>query len=178
MPVCAEVLSALTCPQRFAILGNHDVAVDSKLVIDSLAARGIPTLVNSHQAIERGNDRLWLCGVDDPGTSDPNLTLAIPPDPKAPVILMAHEPDFADRVRRHPRFPLIDLMLSGHSHGGQVRLPLLGPLVLPPMGKKYVEGLFRFNHMQLYVNRGIGTVGLPFRFDCPSEITEITLQRA
>jgi len=178
MPVCAEELSALQCPQRFAVLGNHDVQVDSAMVVRVLAAANIPTLVNRFTAIERGGDRLWLCGVDDPGASVPYLAEAVPAHPGAPVILMAHEPDFADNVRRHPRFPLIDLMLSGHSHGGQVRLPWIGPLVLPPMGQKYVSGLFRFDQMQLYVNRGIGTVGVPFRFDCPPEITEITLQRA
>ncbi|MEO7029297.1 MAG: metallophosphoesterase [Acidobacteriaceae bacterium] len=178
MPVCADALRGLECPRRYAILGNHDVAVDRGLVIRSLMSIGIPTLVNQFTAIERGSDRIWLCGVDDPGTSLPDLTAAIPRRPGAPVILMAHEPDYADQVRQHPRFPLIDLMLSGHSHGGQVRLPLIGPLVLPPMGKKYISGLFRFSNMQLYVNRGIGTVGLPFRFDCPPEITEITLQRA
>jgi predicted MPP superfamily phosphohydrolase len=69
-------------------------------------------------------------------------------------------------------------MLSGHTHGGQVRLPVVGPLILPPMGKKYVEGRFQFGHMELYVNRGLGTVGLPFRLNCPAEITEFTLQRA
>jgi predicted MPP superfamily phosphohydrolase len=178
MPVCAEVLSGLRCPLRYAILGNHDATVDPGMVIRALASVRIPTLVNSFTAIERGNDRLWLCGVDDPGTSQPDLTLAVPPNPGAPVILLAHEPDYADGVRRHPRAPLIDLMLSGHSHGGQVRIPLIGPLVLPPMGRKYVEGLFRIDQMQLYVNRGIGTVSLPFRFDCPPELTEITLQRA
>jgi uncharacterized protein len=178
MPVCAEVLSGLHCQQRFAILGNHDVAVDPAAVVRDLAHRAIPTLVNRYTAIERGSDRIWLCGVDDPGASLPDLTATIPVDPRAPVILLAHEPDYADDVRRHPRFPLIDLMLSGHSHGGQVRLPLIGPLILPPMGQKYVHGLFRFSQMQLYVNRGIGTVSLPVRFDCPPEITEITLQRA
>jgi predicted MPP superfamily phosphohydrolase len=178
MPVCAEALSELQCPQRFAILGNHDVVVDPGMVVRALADRGIPTLVNSFTAIERGSDLLWLCGVDDPGASVPYLSAAIPKLPGAPVILLAHEPDYADNVRRHPRFPLIDLMLSGHSHGGQVRLPWIGPLVLPPLGQKYVSGLFRFAQMQLYVNRGIGTVGVPFRFDCPPEITEITLQRA
>ena len=91
---------------------------------------------------------------------------------------MVHEPDFADYVVRHPRFPLIDLMLSGHSHGGQIQLPIVGPLVLPPMGRKYFEGGYRFGHMQLYVNRGLGTVGLPLRLNCPPEITHITLTRA
>jgi predicted MPP superfamily phosphohydrolase len=91
---------------------------------------------------------------------------------------MCHEPDFVDHVIRHPRFPWIDAMLSGHTHGGQVRLPVLGPLILPPMGKKYIEGAFRFGDMELYVNRGLGTVGLPFRLNCPAEITHFTLARA
>jgi predicted MPP superfamily phosphohydrolase len=91
---------------------------------------------------------------------------------------MAHEPDYADTVMAHPRGHLVDLMLSGHSHGGQIRLPFLGPLILPPLGEKYPEGHYRFNRMQLYVNRGIGTVGLPFRLNCPPEITVITLQSA
>jgi predicted MPP superfamily phosphohydrolase len=69
-------------------------------------------------------------------------------------------------------------MFSGHSHGGQVRLPLLGPIVLPKGGRKYVMGLYRFNRLQLYVNRGIGSVGVPFRLNCPPEITLFTLQKA
>ena len=89
---------------------------------------------------------------------------------------MAHEPDFADVVVQHPRGPLVDLMLSGHTHGGQINLPFCGPLVLPPMGRKYVHGIFHLNQMQLYVNRGIGTVGIPFRLNCPPEITLLTLQ--
>jgi predicted MPP superfamily phosphohydrolase len=175
---CAEILSTLTPPLRYAVLGNHDVAVSAPLVIDALASHGIPVLVNQHIAIERGGDRLWLCGAEDPGTSHPDLNLTIPARPGAPVILMAHEPDYADDVVQHPRGPLVDLMLSGHSHGGQIRLPFVGALVLPPMGMKYVEGHFRFNQMQLYVNRGIGTVGLPFRLNCPPEITILTLQPA
>lgn len=174
----AEVLSSLTTPQVYASLGNHDVAVNSSLVINALNAVHIPVLVNANVPIERGNARLWLCGVDDPGTSHPDLNLAIPAKPDGPVLLMAHEPDYADAVVQHPRGPLVDLMLSGHSHGGQVRLPFIRPLILPPMGQKYVEGYFRFNQMQLYVNRGIGTVGLPFRLNCPPEITLFTLQPA
>jgi uncharacterized protein len=67
-------------------------------------------------------------------------------------------------------------MLSGHTHGGQIRLPLIGPLVLPIGGKLYPEGPYRLSHMQLYVNRGLGTVGVPFRLDCPPEITLHTLR--
>jgi predicted MPP superfamily phosphohydrolase len=69
-------------------------------------------------------------------------------------------------------------MLSGHTHGGQIRLPLAGPLALPGLGRKYFEGWFRFRDLQLYVNRGLGTVGVPFRFNCPPEITLLTLRSA
>jgi len=175
---CAELLHRIACPLRYAILGNHDTTIGSQFVVDALASSNIPVLVNRHVPIERNGQRFWLCGLDDAGTSHPILDLAVPRDPGAPVILLCHEPDFADDVVGHPRGPLVDLMLSGHSHGGQIRVPFFGPVVLPPMGKKYVEGLFRFNQMQLYVNRGIGTVGLPFRFNCPPEITVLTLQPA
>ena len=72
----------------------------------------------------------------------------------------------------------VSLMLAGHSHGGQIRLPWIGPPNLPEMGRKYVEGWFRLQNLQLYVNRGLGTVVVPFRFDCPPEITLLTLRSA
>jgi predicted MPP superfamily phosphohydrolase len=175
---CAEILSGLTAPQIYAVLGNHDVAVNAPLVIEALNRFHIPVLVNQHVAIERNNARFWLCGLEDAGTSQPDLKLTVPEKPDGPVILMAHEPDYADVVQRHPRGQFVDLMLAGHSHGGQVRLPFLGPLILPPMGQKYVQGHFRLNRMQLYVNRGVGTVGLPFRLNCPPEVTVLTLQPA
>ncbi len=176
--VAAEILSELRVPQRFACLGNHDVAVGAGHVIQPLEAHGTPVLVDSYVPIERGHDFFWLCGSDDAGTRDPDLNLTVPAATRAPVILMCHEPDYVDHVIRHPRFPWIDVMLSGHTHGGQVRLPILGPLILPPMGKKYIEGRFQFGQMELYVNRGLGTVGLPLRLNCPAEITHFTLQRA
>lgn len=174
----AEILSTLKAPQTYTILGNHDVAVSSQLVIDALHSQRIPLLVNEYVAIERGGARIWLCGTDDAGMGHPDLDLTIPQRPDGPVILMVHEPDYADEVTRHPRGQFVDLMLSGHSHGGQVRMPFYGPLILPPLGQKYVMGHFRFGGMQLYVNRGIGSVGLPFRFNCPPEVTIHTLQPA
>jgi predicted MPP superfamily phosphohydrolase len=174
----AEILTTLKAPQTYTILGNHDVAVSASLVIDALKSKNIPILVNQYVPIERKGSRIWLCGTDDAGTSHPDLDLSIPQKPDGPVILMVHEPDYADTVIEHPRGKLVDLMLSGHSHGGQVRIPFYGPLILPPMGQKYVMGHFRFGNMQLYVNRGIGSVGLPFRFNCMPEITVHTLQPA
>lgn len=175
---CAEVLRDLACPQRFAIMGNHDVFLGEPAVRPILAAVNIPLLVNEYVPIERGGGRLWLSGVLDPVVGVPNLDLAIPEKPDGPVILMSHGPDFADQVIAHRRGPLVDVMLSGHTHGGQVRFPFLPAYHLPAGGEKYVEGLFRLDHLQLYVNRGIGTVGLPFRLNCPPEITLFTLQRA
>ena len=176
--LAAEVLSELKAPQRVAILGNHDVGVNAEWVVRELQAHGTPVLVDSYLPLERKMDRLFIAGSDDAGTRTPDPFLAIPADPRAPVIYLVHEPDYIDIFRNHPRYPLVDLMLSGHSHGGQIRLPMVGPLVLPPMGKKYIQGFYQMEKLQLYVNRGIGTVGLPFRLNCPAEITDITLVRA
>lgn len=175
---CSEILSTLQCPLRFGVLGNHDVSVSAPMVIDALAQAKVPILQNRYVPIEKDGARMWLCGVEDPATSRPDLDLAIPAKPDGPVLLMAHEPDYADTVATHQRASHIDLIFSGHTHGGQVRLPVLGAMVLPPMGKKYPEGLYTVGPMQLYVNRGLGTVGLPFRLNCPPEITEVTLGRA
>ena len=175
--VAAELLSEIKAP-RVAILGNHDVGVGADWVVRELETHGTPVLVDSYLPLERNRERIYICGSDDAGTRTPDPFLAIPADPRAPVIYLVHEPDYIDIFRHHPRFPLVDLMLSGHSHGGQIRLPFVGPLVLPPMGKLYPEGLFRFGKMQLYVNRGIGTVGVPLRLNCPSEITHFTLKQA
>jgi predicted MPP superfamily phosphohydrolase len=90
------------------------------------------------------------------------------------VILLAHEPDFADEAAKFP----IDLQLSGHSHGGQVRIPLLPPLYLPKMARKYVWGTYHVGPLTLYTTAGLGTIGVPMRLNCPSEITLLTLGRS
>jgi uncharacterized protein len=171
---CAEILSRIHCPLRYAILGNHDFLVGAHAVTDALLSHGIPVLANNSVALERDGRRLWLAGTQDALEGWPNLTAIDPAGRNAePLILLAHEPDFAD----HAVGRQIDLMLSGHTHGGQVRLPFLPPLLLPKMGTRYVEGHFQLRDgMQLYVNRGIGAVNLPFRFRCPPEISVLTLQ--
>jgi len=175
---CADVLREIVCPLRFGVMGNHDSILGPPNIHDALATASIPLLFNQYVPIERDGQRLWLAGVADAVTNVPDLELAIPARPDGPVLLMCHAPDYADNVVAHPRGPLVDFMISGHSHGGQVRLPFVGALHTPSWGQKYVEGLFRFGGMQLYVNRGIGTVGVPFRLNCPPEITLFTLQNA
>jgi hypothetical protein len=175
---CAEVLRELACPLRYAVMGNHDSILGPPQIRAGLATASIPLLFNQHVAIERAGERLWLAGVADPITNVPDLQRAIPASPDGPVLLLCHPPDYADDVLAHPRGALVDLMLAGHSHGGQVCLPIVGPLHLVPGGKKYVAGLFHLGPMQLYVNRGIGTVGVPFRLNCPPEITLLTLKNA
>ncbi len=176
---CAEILNQLKCPQRYAVLGNHDHFLSGEEVTRALVSHRIPVLTNAYVPLERNGSRIWLAGVDDPVCGEPDPDKAIPISirnvPDEPVVLMCHAPDYADHLLARPAGQAVALMLSGHTHGGQVRLPLAGALDLPPGGRKYVEGLFRLGPMQLYVNRGIGTVGVPFRFDCPPEITVITL---
>jgi predicted MPP superfamily phosphohydrolase len=177
---CADLLRALKCREIYAVMGNHDLNVGAAQVTEALTTNGITVLRNSFIPIERKGARFWLAGLDDPVEGEPDPELAIPPAIRnvrnEPVVLMCHAPDYVDLLRAEPAGKAVSLMLSGHTHGGQIRLPLLGPAVLPSWGKRYVEGWFRFGGLQLHVNRGIGTVGVPFRLNCPPEITLITLR--
>jgi predicted MPP superfamily phosphohydrolase len=177
---CAEILSELDCPQRYAILGNHDFLLGENEVASELKSHGIPVLKNQYVPIEKSGSRIWLAGLDDPLFGNPDPDAAIPYSirnvPGEPVILLCHEPDYADNLLAQPAGKAVDLMLSGHTHGGQVRLPFVGGIHLPPQGRKYVEGWFTLGQMQLHVNRGLGTVGVPFRFNCPPEITSMRLR--
>jgi uncharacterized protein len=173
---CSQLLRQMRAPYGlWAVLGNHDVKSDPNLVEGLLRAVGIQVLANQSVPIEGNGTRLWLSGVNDPLEGKPDLaqTLhSVPPD--EPVILLAHEPDYADHVVRYP----VDLQLSGHTHGGQIRVPFLPPGYLPPLGRKYVWGLYKIGGLTLYTNRGLGTVNVPVRMNCPPEITLLTLRRS
>jgi len=173
---CAHLLSQLRA--RFgtlAILGNHDADSDPHRITEILQARDIQVLRNRSIPFEQGGTRFWLAGVDDVLVGEPDLDMALRQVPKnETVILLVHEPDFADTVARRP----VDLQLSGHSHGGQVRVPLLGAAYLPPLARKYPWGLRRIGPLTLYTNAGIGTIRVPVRLNCPPEITLITLRAA
>jgi len=171
---CAQLLAQLRARiGLFACLGNHDVATDAIHILNVLQSHNIKVLRNRSEPLEKDGKRLWLAGIDDviEGSADLDVTLkSIPPD--EPVVLMAHEPDFATRVAKYP----VDLQLSGHSHGGQVRIPFIGAPVLPELGLKFPKGLYQVGGLTLYTNVGIGTVRLPVRFHCPPEITLFTLK--
>jgi uncharacterized protein len=173
---CAELLGHLQSRLRsFAILGNHDVAHGADIVIGFLEASGIKVLRNSSVSFAQNGARFWLAGVDDVLEGQPDLKKSlsgIPADEA--VILLAHEPDFALDASQFA----IDLQLSGHSHGGQIRVPFVGPIYLPDLAHKFPKGFYRVGNMQLYTNVGLGTITVPMRFDCPPEITLFTLHSA
>ncbi len=170
----APVIARLTAKQGvYATLGNHDLWTNAETVKSGLEQQGIPVLFNQSVALDVGNDSLILAGLDDAWSGEPDLQAALAGAPQeTPVILMLHEPDFADEMAQDAR---IALQLSGHSHGGQVRLPFYGAPFLPRFARKYDQGLYLVGNMWLYVTRGVGVIGPPGRFSCRPEITEITL---
>lgn len=173
---CAKVLRQMSAPHGlWAVLGNHDCDTDPEEVTRAVQAEGIQMLENQSQAIEQDGARFWLAGVDDvlSGTADVGETLLGIPANDA-VILLAHEPDFADEAAKFP----VDLQLSGHSHGGQIRIPFVPLFYLPELAKKYPMGTYQVGPMPLYTNAGIGTVNLPVRLNCPPETTLLTLRSA
>ena len=158
----------------FAILGNHDYWTNPNAVRDMLRLSGIVDLTNSVFTINRGNEKLHLCGVDDIWEGDVRLDDVLAQLPEAgAAILLAHEPDFADESSATGRF---DLQVSGHSHGGQVVIPFYGPPLLPYLAQKYPSGLYKIDGMFQYTTRGIGMIEPSVRFNCPPEITIFTLE--
>jgi len=157
-----------------AILGNHDYLTDVKLVRRCLREAGIRGLINGVHRLERGDAALHVAGIDDVMEGMSRLDLVLQELPEAgAAILLAHEPDFADVSAATRRF---DLQLSGHSHGGQIGVPLLRRLVLPPFSQRYTSGLYEVRGMLLYTNRGLGFVHLRARILCRPEITVLTLR--
>jgi predicted MPP superfamily phosphohydrolase len=169
---CAQLVAEMRA--RFGILaslGNHDVATDGAYITNVLQSHGISVLRNRSVSFERNGERLWVAGLDDVLEGKYDMKLALKGIPQAePVVLLVHEPDYAVYVKN------VDLQLSGHSHGGQIRFPLVGAPVLPVMGREYPRGLRRLGPLTLYTNVGIGTIWIPMRLNCPPEVTLITLR--
>ena len=174
---CAEVLSGLRARTGvYAVLGNHDYYVGASLVTGALKKAGCAVMIDALDRLELRGQKLWLAGVDDLyyGLTDIKRLLRDIPT-EAPRIVLSHNPDFIEEfAAKNQR---VDLMISGHTHGGQIRLPLAGaPHISSPYGQRYAVGLNRKNAMQVYTSRGLGTILLPTRVDCPPEIAMFTLR--
>jgi len=169
-------LAKLSAKEKtLAVMGNHDYFHNPQIVRGILKRDRILELKNSVYTVERGTDKLNFAGVDDYWGKQSRLDLVMQQLPQDGVaILLAHEPDFADVSSPKNRFAL---QISGHSHGGQVRIPFRKPLVLPLYGKKYPLGRYQVGSMIQYTNRGVGMVKPRFRFASRPEITVFTLRK-
>ncbi len=169
------ILAAMRAPDgKLAVLGNHDRRGHLHVVRKALADGGVSELDNSVVTVTRGDAALHIGGVNSFYRRQARLdqVLAKLPD-EGTALLLAHEPDFADVAAPTQRFAL---QLSGHAHGGQVRIPYFTRFGLPMYGERYISGLKLVGDMLLYVSRGLGMTSAPIRFNCPPEIVLITLK--
>jgi predicted MPP superfamily phosphohydrolase len=156
-----------------AVLGNHDHWSGAQAVRDVLAASSVNELANDFHTLRRDDAQLHIAGVDDIIVGRDRLDLLLSRLPAdGAVILLAHEPDFADESAATGRFAL---QLSGHAHGGQIVAPLIGPLLLPALGRRYPSGHYQVGSMIQYTNRGVGVVSPFVRINCRPEITVFDL---
>jgi len=174
-----EAFSSLKAPYGvYGCLGNHDYfARNVELVAKEVNDCGVKLLRNDAIKIQKENSFFNLIGVDDIGRgvkADEYISRAMTSvKNEQPKILLCHKPYFIEDAKNHK----IDLTLSGHTHGGQIVFGVVDktPISLAALASKYVAGLYSLGNAQMYVNRGIGSVGVPFRINCPPELTVITL---
>jgi predicted MPP superfamily phosphohydrolase len=174
---CADALSTLSAPEGvWAVLGNHDHYTDPELTTRALERNHIAVLNNRNTTLRRGSDVVQLSGVDDWTWAANDWQRAFAGlKASIPTILLSHQPivlDLADTQN-------VSLILSGHTHGGQINLPWLGaPARFATKDLKYAQGLFRRGDTQLYVSSGTGVIGLPVRLGVRPEIAVLRLRRA
>ncbi len=159
---------------NYAVYGNHDHGGNgTRRYAKIMKESGFRLLVNENETITLKNgEKINVIGIDDIILSRPDFEAAFKGiETKGYKLFISHAPDVVDRL---PGEGVVDLQLSGHSHGGQVRLPIVGAPFTVPYGRKYIKGLYEVSEregMLLYVNSGIGTSQLPYRFLNPPEIT-------
>lgn len=189
-PLVTE-LSAIS--PMYAVSGNHDVWTDWPYISQTLSNVGVNVLENSYIRISRGSSELVLSGVGDPYTGQDDLASALPETVTGPVILLAHSPTWFEPryqeqfggtvafLRQRELLDRVDLTLVGHTHGGQIKIPFVGPLTTASgrlFPKTHIEGLILEETGWLYISRGVGQGGLlPIRFLSRPELTVITLRR-
>jgi len=174
---CAEALSSLNAPEGvWAILGNHDHYTDAELTTRALERNHIAVLNNKNTSLQRGPDSIQLSGIDDWTWNATDWRKAFEGlKEETPTILLSHQPGVLD----FEQVKNVSLILSGHTHGGQIRLPWLGaPARFATKDLRFAQGHFQNGSVQLYVSSGTGVIGLPVRFGVRPEIAVLRLKRA
>jgi hypothetical protein len=169
-----KVLAALQAPLGvFGVMGNHDYAHGIDETRREMRRAGICELTNEGVWLKRGGDRVRLAGVDDLWWGKPDAGVALGETTTSDAcILLCHNPDFAEPLRDRR----VGLVLSGHTHGGQVLVPgLMNPFIPSRYGDKYAHGVIEAPATRVYVSRGLGATGLPVRYNCPPELTLLTM---
>ncbi|MDD5560028.1 metallophosphoesterase [Candidatus Methylomirabilis sp.] len=171
LPPCIKEMARVESRYgSFAVLGNHEHWYgEPEKIITAFEGAGISILHNSHQILEIDRGSIAIAGIDDLRVGRPNLGRALDGlNPTLPTILLSHRPEIFPRAAARN----ITLTLSGHYHGGQVKVSVLGLSISPAhLLSPYPEGLYRLRNSHLYVNRGLGTTGTPVRVNAPPEIT-------
>jgi uncharacterized protein len=161
--------------------GNHDYWHGLEPGLQMMPEAGCHILTNrslvltARRELEEHGKGLWLCGIDDLWAGTPQLAESLARvAPDQPRLVLSHNPDVAEQQHG----PRVDLMVSGHTHGGQVRIPTMGTPIIPSQyGQKYASGLVDGPGYKVYVSRGVGSSGLPVRFGVPPEVTVFELRR-
>jgi uncharacterized protein len=171
---CAEALGALGAPEGvWAVLGNHDHYTDPQLTVRALKRQRINVLENANTVIRRGSETLQLAGIGDWTWNRSDWARSLYGiDKRRPTVMLSHQPVVIDL----PETLGISLILSGHTHGGQVSLPFIGAPLRFGRDFRYVRGLYEKNGTQLYVSPGTGVIGLPVRFGVRPEISILKLK--
>jgi len=178
---CAQAVAGLKARIGvFAVLGNHDHWTDGAMMARELSRVGIRVLENENVPIEKAGQRIWLAGIDDMMVERDDLPAALKGTNDLEVrVLLSHNPAIIREAARAG----IDLVLSGHTHGGQINWRLLvgreqsGGRWLRRPSRRFMRGHAVLGDTHLYVNRGLGTVVVPLRYGCPPEITLLELTR-
>lgn len=176
IPKLMKALSAVSNKNKtFAILGNHDYEDNAVPFVKGFKSIDIQLLRNENRVIDtEGSKRLNIIGLEDI-TQNIDLSAGLKGCSEKDInILLCHNPDFIEKAQNYP----IDLMISGHTHGGVFHLPGYGPIAAPSKYlAKYAYGLFREQNTHLFVSKGVGVNGIPFRFNCKPEIAVLKLTK-
>ena len=170
-----SVMTQLRAPEGvYTVLGNHDHWASTEQSLHCLNSSGHINLRHKAVPLSRNGTTLWLGGAGDLWEDHVNLDQVLKDVPNdACRIVLAHNPDTADTDYT----TRVDLMISGHTHGGQVKIPLIGTPILPVNNKAYTSGFIRSPKTNVFISRGIGWAGIPLRFNCFPEIAILSMVR-